>query len=471
MMPLMLLREDAGWIAGRRIWPLFLILTAIAGCGKAPPPAKPVDVEPHVTLVKPPLRTISRTVGQPGFIYAYEQTAIYSKVAGYVLKWKVDIGDPIKKDQEIATLFVPELDAELLQKKAQVELDEAQILVAEQMVEVATINVKVAAAQVEEAKAGVNKFQAGVDRWESEVKRLTDLAGGESGVIDKQVLGESRKQLKVEIASREAAKSTVVAAEATQLARKADVDKAKADVVAARAKAQASRADVQRVAALVAYTHITAPYDGIVVVRNVNTKDYVQPGSGDQSVSTVAPGQSTAHAPLYVVARTDKVRVYVDIPEMDASSVTRGTQAHVRVQALRDEEIPATVTRTSWSLQRETRTLRAEIDLDNPTARLLPGMYAYGKVLIHHSDVHAIPEAAVVELGNQNCCYLYEDGKAVQTPVQTGISDGKWVEAAKKRVGGTWTDFTGEEKVILGDLSELTDGQKVKVIEETGDKR
>ena len=338
------------------------------------------------------------------------------------------------------------------------------------MVEVATNNVNVAAAQVDEAKAGVNKFQAGVERWESEVERLTDLTG-ENGVIDKQVLGESRKQLKAEVASRDAANATVVAAQATQLARKSDHDKARADVVAARAKAQVSREDAKRLAALVGYTHITAPYDGVVVTRNANTGDYLQPGSGDQSVSSVAPGQSDAHVPLYVVARTDLIRVYVDVPEMDASSVIRGTKARVRVQALRDEEFPAAVTRTSWSLHRETRTLRAEIDLPNQDSRLLPGMYAYGEVSIHHGNVRALPLAAVVELGNQNCCYLYENGKAVQTPVQTGISDGKWIEAAKKRAKGTWTGFTGDEEVIVADLSELTDGQKVKEVKESGTQR
>ena len=86
-------------------------------------------------------------------------------------------------------------------------------------------------------------------------------------------------------------------------------------------------------AALVGYTHITAPYDGVVVVRNANTGDYVQPGTGDESSTAGAPGQSCA-LPLYVVARTDKVRVYVDVPEMDANSVASGTKAKVRVQAL-----------------------------------------------------------------------------------------------------------------------------------------
>ena len=85
--------------------------------------------------------------------------------------------------------------------------------------------------------------------------------------------------------------------------------------------------------------------------------------------------------------------------------------------------------------------------------------------------MRALPLAALVELGNQNCCCLYEDGKAVQTPVQTGIADGKWVEVAKKRVKGKWAGFTGDEEVIVADLSELTDGQKVKVVKESSAQR
>lgn len=420
-----------------------VVAALAAGCGRQAPPAKPVQVEPHVRLIRAEPRTIARAIGQPGFIYAYEQTSIYPKVAGYVDRWNVDIGDVIKKDQELARLYVPELTAELKQKKAQVELDEAQVQVAGQMVEVAS-------AQVEEARATVKKYQASVERWESEVKRLTGLTG-KQGVIDPQVLTESQKQLKADVAARGAAEASVVAS-------KAAVEKARVDVKAARARAQVSRADEERVAALVGYTRVAAPYDGRVVDRNANQGDYVQPGTGDESGS----GRGTRR-PLYVVARTDKVRVYVDVPEMDARSVARDTPARVRIQALSDEEVQATVTRTSWSLRPESRTLRAEIDLPNPDARILPGMYAYGKVLIDRSSVRALPMNTVVEIGNQPCCYLYEGGKAVQTPVQTGIDDGKWVEVAKKRVKGEWVNFTGDEEVIVGDLSELTDGEPVQV--------
>ncbi len=97
-------------------------------------------------------------------------------------------------------------------------------------------------------------------------------------------------------------------------------------------------------------------------------------------------------------------------------------------------------------------------------------MYAYGKVMLEHANVRALPVAAVVEIGNQNCCFLYEDGKAVKTPVQTGISDGKWVAVLKKRTSDGWAVLTGNEKVILGNLSELSDGQPVQVVGTSSEK-
>ena len=208
---------------------------------------------------------------------------------------------------------------------------------------------------------------------------------------------------------------------------------------------------------------LTSPYDGVVVVRNANVGDFVQPASGDKSIDRDTIGHSAGTVqPLYVVARVDLVRVFVDIPEMFAGYVREGTQARVRIQALDDAEIRGTVSRTSWSLNVQTRTLRAEIDLPNPDAQILPGMYAYAEVLITRDKVMSVPLAATVELGNQNCCYLLENGKAVKTPIETGLNDGKWVEVFKKQVAGEWAAFDGQEQVILGDLAEISGGQKVK---------
>lgn len=450
-------------ISIRLLWVCMATAALAGGCHKATPASQLVRTEPNVHVVKPERRTIVRTVGQPAFINAYEQTSVYPKVAGYVKKWNVDIGDDIKKDHLLAELFVPELVADHEQKIAQVAQDEVLIKVAEQIVEVAQGNLTVAVSQVDEAKANVAKYQAEVDRWESEVKRLTSLVAEK--VVDNQVLEESKKQLKSNIASRAAATAAIQSAQATQLARKADLDKSRVDVDAARAKARVTQAEERRAAALLGYTKIIAPYNGVVVARTANTGDFVQPASGDESARRGTQDVSSARAaPLYVVARTDIVRVYLDLPETDANFVSKGTKARVRVPAFDHAEIPAEVTRTSWSLNVQSRTLRAEIDLPNPGRKLLPGMYAYGMVEIKRDGVRALPVAAVVELGNHHVCYLLENGKAAKTPIQTGASDGSWTEVSKKQVNGAWADFTGEEEVIVGDLTELSDGQAVRIV-------
>jgi multidrug efflux pump subunit AcrA (membrane-fusion protein) len=439
-----------------------VLVVVSAGCSQPERPAPAVHTDPQVHVVLPELRSLSRSVGQPGYIDAFEQTSIYAKVAGYVKDWKVDIGDRIKKDQLLVELEVPELVAEFQQKQAQAELDEILIKQTEQLVDVAQNNWKVATAQVQEAKNNVGKYQAAVERWESEVKRLTGLVAQK--VVDKQVLDESQKQLKSNRAERDAAQTAIVAAEATELARKADYAKSQVDVDAAKARAKVSQADAQRLAALVKYTRITAPYDGVVVVRNANTGDFVRPGSGDQSTPRGIGDQSASRgSPIYVVARTDIVRIYVDVSEKDANFVKKGTKARVRVQALADTEIEASLTRTSWALNVQSRTLRTEIDIPNRDGRLRPGMYAYGMVLIDRSNVRTVPLAAIVEIGNHNCCFLHQDGKAVKTPVQCGITEGSWMEVTKKLVNGDWVDFTGSEQVILGDLAQLGPGQAVRL--------
>jgi multidrug efflux pump subunit AcrA (membrane-fusion protein) len=447
-----------------RVGPGLLAVLVAAGCHHAPPQGHAINVKPKVQIVKPETRTITREVGQPGFVYAYEQTAIYPKVTGYLDKWYVDRGDRIAKGQTIADVSVPELVAEYREKQALAAQSEVQIRVAQQMVDVAERYAQVAGAQVQEARANVNKYQASVERWESEVKRLASAA--DDRAINPQILEESRKQLKSDTAAREAAKATLGASMANEEARKADVEKAKVDVEAARAKAAVDRAGVERLAALVSYTHILAPYDGIIVDRNANTGDYVQPGTGDLSASSGGPqGDNTRGGAIYVVARTDQVRVYVDVPEVEANYVAAGTKAKIKVQGLEGEEIDAAVTRTSWSLQVRSRTLRAEVDLPNPNARLLPGMYAYGTVVIERPKVRALPLGCVVEVGNQNVCFVYENGKIAQTPVRTGVSDGKWVEVVGKKIDGKWTAFTGSEAVVEGDLAELHNGQEVDVAE------
>ena len=183
-----------------------------------------------------------------------------------------------------------------------------------------------------------------------------------------------------------------------------------------------AESEARRLKAWVGYLTLAAPFDGVIVARNANTFDFVLPATGDPTAMERSPylSHSGAAAPIYVVDRTDVVRIFVDIPEQDANYVHIGTKATVLVQAYRDEPIPGTVTRTSWALNVKSRTLRAEIDLPNPGSQLLPGMYAYAEVIIERPGVRALPLAALTYRGDQAFCWKYENGKAVRTEIRDG---------------------------------------------------
>ena len=438
-----------------------LLLLFAMGCSEPSAPAPLVRGRPEVTVVASSQRTIARTSGQPGFIEAYEQTSMYPVVSGFIDVWNVDIGDEITRGMVLAQLDVPQLIAEHEEKQAELELDEVRVRLAEELVRVATENAHSATAQVAEAQANLGKYEADVELQKVEYKRISELVRLKS--VQPILEDESRKRLQTSVATLEAGKSSVVVAKANEAARQADVARTQVDVEAARARTKVARAAEKRLAALVRYTSIRAPYDGVVVDRNVNTGDFVQPSGGEQAGLRIlqAGSRPGASVPLYIVARTDKVRILLDVPEMEASGVGPGNKAWVTIQALGDE-IEAHVIRTSWSLNVKTRTLRVEVDIPNAGRRILPGMYAFGRVELKRSHVWTVPLESLVEFGNQTSFYAYQDGRAVLVPVQRGIDDGAWVEITRKRIKGHWVPCDGSEQVIVGDLSQISDGELVR---------
>ncbi|MCX7394964.1 MAG: efflux RND transporter periplasmic adaptor subunit [Planctomycetales bacterium] len=448
-----------------KIRSMFLVsgfVFSMAGCGKVTEHAQPSPTMPEVTLVKAETRNILRTMGQPGFVEAYEQTSIFSKIPGYIETWNVDIGDKVKKNQLLATLFVPELLEEHGFKQATVALDKVLIDQAKRSVDSADGTLQAATAKVVKAKADVGKFEADVVRWQSEVKRLTDLVA--QRVVDKQILDESTRQLRSAESARDASLASVIVADSERIACQANLAKAKVDVLAAEATVKVAEADEKRLAALVGYISIPSPYDGIVVLRNANTGDFVQAATGDQTARLNSPDQSSSRgAPIFAIARTDIVRIFVDVPEADANFVNIGTKAEVRVQAFNDMRIDAQVTRTSWALNVRSRTLRAEIDLINPDTKLLPGMYAYGYVKIERNNVMAIPTACITKRGDLTVAYTFKDGNSVELGLKLGASDGVWHEVLSVKNNDTWETLTGEELFLKGDLDELDNNAPVKV--------
>jgi hypothetical protein len=374
----------------------------------------------------------------------------------------------VKKGDTLCTLYVPELVEDRDTKWATVKLDEEKVRLAEQIVKVAAAQVQSAEAALKAAIEIVAKYKADTSRWDSEVKRLERETN--RGVVDPQVLLESQNQHKQSKAQWMAAEAVVLKAKADLLAAEETLRQDKVDVDVAKARVKVAESDAKRLDAWVGYLTIPAPYDGVVVARNANSWDFVLPATGDPTADHNAPHLSPSGkaAPIYVVDRTDIVRIFVDVPEADANYVRVGAKARVQIKGYRDEWIPAHVERTAWALNVKSRTLRAEIDLHNVNNEILPGMYAYGKVIIERNNVRALPVDALTYNGDQTYYWSYKNGHAMQTEVQVGVSDGDWVEVTNRHIPAksgeeSWVPIDGSEQVITGNTSELSEGCAVKL--------
>ncbi len=428
-----------------------LLTLLLLGCDPpepSPPGAQTAKSSDGASIIKPERRTIRRTIEQPGTIQAFEETPLYAKVAGFVKEMRVDIGDQVKSGDLLAELLVPELDEELKQKVALVEQNQAEIKQAEAALAAADAYCQTTAAKVKEAEAGRASAEALVARWKGELQRLEKVS---KTTLDPQTLEETRYQMRSAEAGRDEVEAKVLSARAAHdeaLAKKA---KAAADVSAAKARLGVAQAAERRVAALVSYTKIRAPYPGVITRRNVDTGAFLQPSPGSKGEA------------LLVIMRQDKVRIYVDVPEMAVPFISKDTPAHVRVPALGGEIFAGAVTRTSWALDAKARTLRAEIDLPNPEGKLRPGMYSYATLVAERSGALTLPATALITQGDQTFCYRVADGKAVRTHVQTGLSGNGQVEVLRwQKPGkeGAWLDFTGREEIVAT-ASSVTDGQSI----------
>jgi HlyD family secretion protein len=403
---------------------------------------------PHVvrvSAVRPERGTVRRTTEQPGQIEAAETTPLYSKLAGYVESVAVDIGDRVKKGQVLAELRVPEVEADLRQKRASIKQAEAERKQSASAVEVAQAGVESARAKVQEAQSGMRRSEADVSRWQSEFTRVEQLA--RERALTGSLLDETRSKLHSAEAGRDEVKAQVQSAGAALAESKAHLDKARSDLEAAASRIDVARSEAERAEAMASYTKILAPFDGVVTRRGIDTGHLTTPGAGGEL--------------LFVVSRSDVVTIAVGVPESDAPFVNPGDPARVRLLALDGKTFEGKVTRIAWALDPATRTLRSEIDLPNPADALRPGLYAYATIIAEeHKDVLTIPASAVVTEGGKSYCMAVADGHARRKEVALGLSDGKRTEVV--------SGLDADTMVVDANAASLADGQPVARIEPAG---
>jgi RND family efflux transporter MFP subunit len=429
---------------------LFLALgVATAGCSRsegAPGDNQPVasSTLPRVTAGKPERKTIRLETTQPGQIDAFQETPLYPKVSGYVGKVMVDIGDRVEKDQLLAELSVPELEVALVHAAALVTQSEAGIKKAQAAVRAMEAAAKTAQTQIRQAEATVARAEAQHALRKSEFSRFTELA--DKGSVTKKLVDESLNQLKAAEAAQTEAEAAVDSAKAAFAQSEADVEKSRSEESAAVAALGVAKATHARAEAMLAYTKIKAPFKGIVTQRNIDTGHFTQ-------ATRSADGR-----PLFVVSQSDTVRVFVDVPELEAAWVDAGDAATVQVQALRNKEVKSKVTRTSWTLNQSNRSLRTEIDIPNEKLELRPGMYATVRITLEeHPDALVLPASAVMYANDEATCHLVEDGKIVRRPIKLGIRSGGDAEVLE--------GLKGNETVVLLQPASFTPGQAVEVRE------
>ncbi|MEX2137626.1 MAG: efflux RND transporter periplasmic adaptor subunit [Pirellulales bacterium] len=430
---------------------LYLALGAIsAGCNRsvgAPDEDRSTTSSSsvdRVTAGKPQRKTMRLETAQPGQIDAFEETPIHPKVSGYVSTVLVDIGDRVEKDQLLARLSVPELEADLLHAEALVSQAEAGIKKAEAAVRAMEAAAKTAETHIRQAEAAVARTAAQHERWKSEHRRISELA--ERGSVTNRLVDETLNQLKAAEAAQHEAEAAVDSAKAAFAQSQADTEKAKSEQVAAVAEVEVAKATQAKAKAMLAYTEIKAPFRGVVSQRHVDTGHFTQ------------TTRSTDARPLFVVSQSDTVRVFVDVPELEAAWVDPGDSAIVQVQALRNKQTKAKVTRTSWTLNSSNRALRTEIDVSNERHELRPGMYATVRITLdERPDALVLPGSAVVYADNEAFCHCVDDGKIVRRLLTLGIRSGGEVEVLE--------GLSGEETVVLLQPASFKPGQSVAVRE------
>lgn len=435
------------------------VLLLWIGCSHANSPATSIasssaEAKLIVTPIKPLKKDLARFVEQPGQIVPLEQTPVFARVSGYVREVKVDIGDHvtgpkldsqgklIQPGQVLFTIDVPELQKELAEKTAAVTQVQAQVKQAEAAVAVAEATRDSARSAITEASAGIERANAEYARWKSELDRFRELAARQA--VTAKLVEETQSKLSAADAARKETDARIQSAKSHLKETDAQLEKARADLAATKARVELTQAERDRVATMLGYSVVHAPFDGVVTARHVDTGHLVS-------------ANAAATNPLFVIVNAGTVRIVADVPEVDAVYIARGTPAAILISSLGKESISATVTRTTWVLNNATRTLRAEIDLPNPDMKFRPGLYAIARLKVaERKGVLTLPKTALLTAAGQTSCWIVKlDGTLVSTPVVTGLEVAGEVEIV--------SGLAPDDQVIGTNASAFHAGQQVEI--------
>ncbi|HEY4975183.1 MAG TPA: efflux RND transporter periplasmic adaptor subunit, partial [Steroidobacteraceae bacterium] len=230
----------------------------------------------------------------------------------------------------------------------------------------------------------------------------------------------------------------------TGLVAQQDVDNAVGDAEAKKAQSESARQNVQRLEQMQSFNRITAPFEGVVTARKIDVGALVTEGS--------ATGQELFH-----LSATNRLRVYVQVPQAYASWITPGMAASLTTVEHPDQRHAAKVVSTAQSINASTRTLLTELDADNPDGQLLPGAYSMVHLPLPGGlKSWRVPSNALLFRGDGlHLATVGADSKVHLNTVTIGRDYGAIVEIL--------SGVDGQERIILNPPDSILDGATVRV--------
>lgn len=377
---------------------LCLLLSSCRGGSASHPENQP----PAVAVAIVQRGDISHLLSVAGQFEPYQVVQVHAKVSGYIQKINVDIGDRVQKGQTLATLEVPELNAQYRASASQALQSNDAITAAEH--------------DVARARSLHTALQANFER-------LQKASDAQPGMIAAQDLDNARSQ-----------------AEASA----AQVDAALASLSGAKQGALTMTADKERVGALQSYTRISAPLSGVITWRYADTGALVQAGTDSDSRSLA----------LVTLSQSDLLRLRVPVPEDAVRYVHMGDSMQIHVDAL-GRSFAGKVVRFTRNLDPQTRTMETEVDVPNPDLTITPGMYANTYLQLAHVENALTVPVAAVQAANRisTVMVLTADNILQSRTVQVGLRGALLVQIVSGLQDG--------DRVVLGDSGQLRPGTRV----------
>lgn len=346
---------------------------------------------------------LSREVALTAEFRPYQEVDVHAKVAGYLKKIYVDVGDRVKQGQLLAELEIPEMASELTRASASIRLSQAN---------------------VDKAREELARSQSAHEASHLSYTRLSAVLKNRPNLVAQQEIDE---------------------AQARDRMNEAQVSSARAALAAAEQQVEVSQAEQQKTKTLDAYSRITAPFTGVVTKRYADTGAMIQAGTASQ----------TQAMPLVRIAQNDLLRLVVAAPESMVPRIRIGTAVEVKAPTL-GRSFSGRVARFSGNVSMATRTMETEVDVPNPGLVLVPGMYAEVALTTdHRANTLAVPVEAVANPETApSVMIVAADNRLEERPVKLGLETARRVEILSGLADG--------DLVLVGSRSQFRPGQTVQ---------